>query len=482
MKVQSTKQGERGIALVIAIFTLMLITVVGTALILMAGTETAFKANYRTSMQAFYAAKAGLEEGRSRLSATSPTSIASCVFGAPPTPAPYNRVCYIINPAPGEVVNPLDPANPYADTEYALEFGFPLTGASVSPFVNSTSPEANGIAGPMYKWVRITPRTQYSAGINVDGTPANTAPDTQTLYFNGTQQSTDPTSGPQVLTITAFAVTPSSGSSGRRILQSVVTAPPDPSTLSIPSAMTMLGNNPLYQPATSQQFAMKGLDRSASDQSYVGCTLPRQPNVNAIGVTTDNETVKGNIVAQSMDTHYPGTGSSPSVANIYNTLNSTERTVSGMESLVQSLVGGANQVVAGPTTSDAVTSLGSATNPVTVVVQGDFTLNGNVTGYGILVVTGNLIVNGPAGWRGLVLVIGQGNIDGNNANGGSEFDGAIIVAKTRDSSGNLLFNFGPPSIDWTNGGGRGIYYDSCWLKTMVPGIPYTTLSFREKNN
>ena len=173
---RKTKSAEQGIALVIALFALMLISVVGTALTLMAGTETAFKANYRTSMQAFYAAKAGLEEGRSRLSATNPNSISNCVFGNPPAPAPYNRVCYIINPAPGEAVDPQDPSNPYADTEYASEFGWPLTAADVKPYIPSTSPEANGIAGPLYKWVRITPRTQYSAGINVDGTLATIVP------------------------------------------------------------------------------------------------------------------------------------------------------------------------------------------------------------------------------------------------------------------------------------------------------------------
>src|SRR3954469_13803179 len=96
---KKTKSAEQGIALVIAIFTLMLISVVGTALVLMAGTEAAFKANYKTSMQAFYAAKAGLEEGRSRLSPAHPNSINNCVFPGGATTAPATRVCYIINPA-----------------------------------------------------------------------------------------------------------------------------------------------------------------------------------------------------------------------------------------------------------------------------------------------------------------------------------------------------------------------------------------------
>jgi hypothetical protein len=486
MKAKTTKRSETGIALVIAIFTLMLISVVGTALILMAGTETAFKANYRTSMQAFYAAKAGLEEGRSRLSPTNPNNIHACVFGAPTaTTQPISRICYVINAAPGEVVDPSDPASPYADIEYKTEFGVDPAAADVNS-VNSSSPEANGIAGPLYKWVRIAPRTEFAAGIKLNGQPATSA-DTAPIFFDGQQQTLDSAGGAnaQVLTVTALAVTPSAGSSGRRLLQSVVTAPPDPSTIVQPSAVTaavtMLGDNPSYQPTTSNTFHMNGVDRNASDQGYPGCTLPRQSNVNAIGVTTDSETAKGRIDALHLDANYPGIGNSPSVANVYNFLPSSLRTVASVDALVQGLTSSATQVLTGSANANSVSSYGSPTNPVIVVVQGDFNFNSSVTGYGILVVTGNLTVNGPAGWRGLVLVVGQGSMDGTNAGGSSEFDGTVIVAKTRDSSGNLLPNFGVPSINWANGGGNGFFYDSCWLKTMVPSVPYKTLSFREKD-
>ena len=67
MNVVAQKNGrssQDGVALIIAIFTLLLISVIATSLILMAGTTTAIKANYKTSMQAFYDAKAGLEEGQ----------------------------------------------------------------------------------------------------------------------------------------------------------------------------------------------------------------------------------------------------------------------------------------------------------------------------------------------------------------------------------------------------------------------------------
>src|SRR5947209_1187559 len=118
-----SKQQERGAALVIAIMTLMLISVVATALILMAGTQAAVKSNYKSSMQAFYDAKAGLEEGRGRLWSYNPNAISNCVFPAPNAPMPLGRVCYVVNPSAGETVDPTDlsPSNPYADNEYAQE-------------------------------------------------------------------------------------------------------------------------------------------------------------------------------------------------------------------------------------------------------------------------------------------------------------------------------------------------------------------------
>src|SRR5580692_10002908 len=70
MKARSTirtRQREAGVALLIAIFVLLLISVVAIALIVSSGTESAMAGNYRTATGVYYAALAGLEEGRGRL-------------------------------------------------------------------------------------------------------------------------------------------------------------------------------------------------------------------------------------------------------------------------------------------------------------------------------------------------------------------------------------------------------------------------------
>ncbi len=66
------RRSEEGIALLIAIFVLLLISVVAIALLVSSGTETALGANYRASSTVYYAALAGLEEARGRLLPKSP--------------------------------------------------------------------------------------------------------------------------------------------------------------------------------------------------------------------------------------------------------------------------------------------------------------------------------------------------------------------------------------------------------------------------
>ncbi len=64
---KANTKSERGVALFIAIFVLLLISVVALGLMLMAGTESALNSNYKSSVQAFYDAKAGAEEARGRM-------------------------------------------------------------------------------------------------------------------------------------------------------------------------------------------------------------------------------------------------------------------------------------------------------------------------------------------------------------------------------------------------------------------------------
>jgi len=482
---KSMAGSERGVALVIAIFTLMLISVVATALILMTGTETALKGNYKSAMHAFYDAKAGLEEGRGRLfwpNPNIPNPVATCVFPAPGAMMPMNQVCYIVNPSAGEVVNPLDlsTGNPYADLEYKQEWGIPVTSATVQPFINSTSPVASvGIAGPLYKWVRITPRTQASGKLTGDTT------DTNPLFYDGTQQLASSGGNPvpnavQVLTVTALAVTPYGS---RRLVQYTVAPSAFTAALAtFPSALTLNGNGVAFQgPSGGQQgggsanFQINGNDSSAPSGTASG--------VPAIGYTNsgDGSSISSSAVPAS---NYLSPAGIPNVGLV--TLPAILQTPSGLDNLVQSITRNADLVLNPPsgTAADAtsLTSM-SAANPMVVVVNGDFYLGHTggmsaFTGYGLLLVTGTLRYDPDESWYGVILVIGKGVFDGSQHGKGGQINGTVFVANTRDNSNNLLSSLGVASYNQT-GGGNGIQYSSNWVKSTQALLPYQVLSFRE---
>ena len=62
-------------------------------------------------------------------------------------------------------------------------------------------------------------------------------------------------------------------------------------------------------------------------------------------------------------------------------------------------------------------------------VNGDLSLNGNITGYGLLLVTGTFSPGGNVGWNGLVMVIGKGILTGNGG-GNNQYNGESVVAQT----------------------------------------------------
>jgi hypothetical protein len=486
MKIVSGPQrrSQAGVALLIAIFVLLLISVTAIALIISSGTETALAGNYRSSASTYYAALAGIEEARGRLLPSNPDYLGA--FVAPPgTQLPLGQVRYILNPLPGEIVNPTDLSNAstYPDTEYQKEFGAPITGAAVQT-VNSVSPVA-GIPGPLYKWVRINAATEQSIGVDVDG-DGNPNDNTIPLYYDFACADTPGSPGPslclnhspnavQALEVTALAALPNGS---QKLLQYIVA----PSTLnlnftgspssnaSFPAALTLIGNNVSFTGPNSAQFQVNGNDQCGASSAVYG-----------VGYTNG-------IVSNPNQGSYSGAGNvSPNIINLNPSVVPLNlQTPSGLDALVQTIAQNADAVLTGPADETKLPSTMSSTNPMTIVVNGDFDLGSHSIGFGVLVVTGTFTYDTDSSWKGIILVIGQGVVQSNHVgNDDGEIDGAILVAKTRDSSGNLLPNLGPASFTSTsdpNGAGLGIYYSSCWLNAVAgPQRPtkYQVLSYHQ---
>lgn len=177
---QYNSNNERGSALVMALFALMILAAVGMGMIYTANTETTINNNYRNSQQAYFAARAGLEEVRDRIFTGDITNLPSPkIMGTDKgLPAKTNGAIYVINPSGGETVAPWDKANKYFDDEYCHEAGA-IADGSAPPGVKCqavpTGPAANnwyssinaktlptGVPLP-YKWVRINLKSNQGA-------------------------------------------------------------------------------------------------------------------------------------------------------------------------------------------------------------------------------------------------------------------------------------------------------------------------------
>jgi hypothetical protein len=473
------QQSQDGIALLIAIFILMLVSVVGLSLLLSSGTESSIAGNYRLATQSYYAAYAGLEEGRGRMWSKHPNALGAAL----PNPMAVGQALYITNPAGSESVLPTNSGNAYYDNEYNSEFGVQASSLGASATTTSSVSTTAGFPGPLYKWVRITPKTEQSENMDIDNDGNINA--TLPIYFNGLHQyvqgtppnlANEPSGQKQVYTLTSFAVLPSGA---RRMLQEDVAM--GLLNFTFPGALTLDGKNPSFTGANSNPYVVNGDDHSPGG---AGCPPP-QPSRPAIGVTGTSavgQTV-GGIPGNRLGNYTGGGLSTPSVAAVDANLPASETTPAGLESMVQQIESSADYVVQGPASS--LPNYGTANNPVTVVVDsanngasGDLSLSGNITGYGTLVVRGTYSPGGNVGWNGIVLVIGQGSIQGAGG-GNNSYNGGVFIAKTRDSSGNLLANLGIPTFNWSGGGGNGIFYNSCSINKASNNRTYQVLSFHE---
>ena len=481
-----SKNQEAGVALLLSIFVLLAISVVGIAMILASGTESALAGNYRTSTSAFYAATAGLEEARSRLLPKNPRYFdvtAPTFMPALGTTLAANQVRYILNPNGGEVVAPLAFGTPatYPDNEYVQEFNPAVPLAANTQTITSTSALAAGVTPPLYKWVRINAVTEKSLGRDINGDAVIDA--VTPLFYDSALtpprlivNALPPATAQQVFEITALAVLPNRT---EKLLQYTVAA--RTFNLNFPSALTLGANNVTFNGANSSQYQVNGQDGSnPSAPAVPGCTTNPLTVKNAIGTTNpgDVASIAAGIPSNRLGNYTGATGSTPDVGTV-SLANSLDTPLDTYNTL-QTIENSADVVISGNATQGQLPNAMSATNPMTVVVDGDFSMSGNYTGYGLLVVTGNFSYSGTTGWNGIVLVIGDGTTTYNGSGGGNNsFNGAIYVATIWDTNHNILPTFGPVQYDISGGGGSGTYYNSCWVKAAQQPVTYQVLSFRE---
>jgi hypothetical protein len=270
-----------------------------------------------------------------------------------------------------------------------------------------------------------------------------------------------------VFLVTALGISPAGA---RAMAQMEAVAPVR--GMSPVGALTGDGGGTMYLPPNSSGFGVSGVDVN----SCGGTAVNPKPSIGLV-TDTDVSTVVGSLPAQNSG-NYVGVNAAPDVENISNSLTATMKTPSGLEAFgasVEAVAQAQSTYYTGPTGSIA---MGSATNPVVDYVEGDLTISGNPSGYGILWVTGTLTFGGNFSWHGPIYVVGQGRAI-ESGGGSGLFTGQLFLAVTRtapygptnvipDSTG-----LGHPYLDWSGGGGNGIVYDHCWVDNLLARIPFT---------
>lgn len=505
---RNLRNKERGIALLIALMALFLISDIGLGMIYMANTETSINSNYRDEQQAFFTMRGGLEEMRDRIRGNAPSPIT--LPAVMPSSGTAGSIVYILNPGASETVNPTTATNQYFDDEFCHESfttltltnpgtGVPCGSAGAPPSgavttVASVMPYTGTSSSLKYKWVRITLKqngtfptalvapidSTHPAASQVCWDTANSKE--VVLYALGsTYTSCDDARAhgfmvEPVYIITSLAITPQGS---RRIGQYETAA------LSITppaSGLVLDGPTPSFGTPHSANAGINGTDGSGTPPAVSGCS----PNTGAQpAIGTDNSGDATNVAGQIFRPDlFTGQGATPSVVNDSSLLGNWS-TPGQLNAFVSEVASGAdatyncsiNGVANAGATSACSGTYGSDASPQITYVNGDVTLGG---GAGVLVVTGTVTIHGNMEFDGLLLVIGQGAIVIDGGGHGS-FYGEMLVAKTNSATSPFaqLGTLGIPSFTWNGGGKSDMYYNSCWAD-IGNKMHYVVLASREE--
>ena len=257
------RQREQGIALLLSILCLLLLTAIAAGMMYLSATETAINANFKSEESAYFAARAGVEEVRDRILPANANTINASLPTALPSGA--GGVVYVLNGVSAS--NITNSTSPYFDDELCHDFtaigswsestttnqrcktlpsGSTWYTCAPSPCTTASKSAYANLAFPLeYKWVRLTLKSNNSTAYAVDGNGTHTFP----VCWNGTSEAVT-TGGVQpvatqcaalkpvatpVYLVTAMAVMPNGA---RRVVQQEMAETP---TGTLPGGMFAVG-------------------------------------------------------------------------------------------------------------------------------------------------------------------------------------------------------------------------------------------------
>jgi hypothetical protein len=516
-KEEIMKRNERGIALMTALFALLLLTGIGFGLLYMTDAETMVNSNYRSSQQAYFAAMAGLQNVRERLTiADAPphklTQAPFPVAGNPATPGNPSSILYVINAG----ATPTTPGSDYdtqLQAEYAsLNLGWPPS--YVAPSAQDDMGNQPGINvatfTPLpYRWVRVEQKLNgsnapYMAGGN--GTLATTP-----ICWNGANElpltvigdpdcahgplgSSDPPSHTPVYLLTAFASVPTNPPT-TRVLQMEVAQDPPLSThgavdsqdhVNLNGQLTVNGYD--YCSCTCTTTGSGNNQTTTCVDRVTGTTIPtcdRSHYAIYSASTVQNPNNSETLIAGTTDpqTHLPDPvvqnqpwtwdvqelvqrfSTTPGAVNVTNAPYNWNCSGGGC--------GTQSNVTLGVPPTFPPSPAGSPSGPPNMqsqitIVPGDLQLTSNSSvGNGVLVVNGNLDIHGGLQFYGVIIVTGVISFTGGGS-AGTNIYGAVIAGQQS-------------YVDTTLGGSANINFDYCALPSGNTTQPPRSLALRDIN-
>lgn len=491
---------QSGVALLVALFAILVVSAIGMAMMYSSNTETMVNDNYRRNQQLYFAARAGIEEARVRLWSGAGSSAISIPTALPSTSAA--NVTYLLNPSSTtESVTPWSSSTNYFDDQLChAEFsGLSLTDSGTDIrcagvpsgsswyTTNHSSTYQSSTALP-WKWVRITLKdNKHNTPFVVDST--NGASNTQMVCWDGSEEillpanrtSCDqvPSDGMKpVYVLTAKAVQTVNGTVATKYVQmEVAQNPPFKVSGAVDSQDHVTLNG---------QLTVDGYDQCS-------CTCTQSGNGNNIsetctnrsgGYTCDNSkwalysssTVDNPTASESFFS-----GQNPAIAqnkpsdhNIQNILSSylnsgnVVNTTSSPYNWTCTSSNCGTQSAGGVSSFGTVpTHLPDTTGGTTQItyVPGSVQLTGGWTGNGVLLVNGDLDIHGGLNFYGVIVVTGVIKFTGGGSDS-TNINGAVIAGQES-------------LVDNTLGGSATIKYNSCAVNQAYTAASPKMVAIRE---
>jgi Tfp pilus assembly protein PilX len=513
---------ERGVAMFMAIFALMLLTAISAGFVFMANTETAINANYRSSQQAYFAAKAGLEEARARIMTGGDIP--------PPAATPNTTaagVIYVLNPTGSETIAPWDTSNPYFDNTLCkanypalgLSYGnagvacaaTAPTGTAWKTSYASTLPGVGTSNAFPVKWTRITLKANRSSSpqtLDGSGNPtfpfavnASTTSNDTMICWDGNKQillpsgytncATPPAGNSNefrpVYLLTSLAVLPNG--SKRILSMEAADDPPFFSNSAINSQDYVTLNGALTIDGYDSCTCKCATVIQPSGKAEEDCSLPRLPYPPATSCLSDKYAIYSNSgVDQPNNAETITAGTNPVIAQNQTSKYDLDRMIDLYKNMAETkdvtLSPYTYSCTGSPVNCGTQSSQSFGVPPAlpptppqapadgsepqvrqVTYVPGSLKLTSSAKGNGVLVIDGDLEINGGLEYYGLIIVKGVVKFTG----GGSD--------KT-NIYGSVLA--GQSSIDQVVlGGSASIKYNRCALLNTSSPQPPRMLNVKE---